>query len=83
MTWISGGILRCVLWLKFFRKSTNGRAVTYRHKGAYAQFKALLESANVLERWYKFENDSVRSALTAWCSENEIKLRTDGDEPVA
>ena len=55
----------------------------FQHKGAYAQFKALLEATNVLDRWYKFESDSVRSALTVWCSENEIVLRTDGADPAA
>jgi hypothetical protein len=41
-------------------------------KGAYAKFKALLESAGALERWYTFETDSVRVALTEWCSGNEL-----------
>jgi hypothetical protein len=53
----------------------------FRRKGAYAQFKRLLESACALERWYKFEEDAVNSALIEWCSQNGIELRTSDDEP--
>jgi len=51
----------------------------FQHKGAYAQFKRLLESAGALERWYKFEEESVNSALRKWCSQNGIELHTSGD----
>jgi hypothetical protein len=36
----------------------------FRRKGAYARFKQLLESERVLEKWYKFESESVEKALT-------------------
>ena len=55
----------------------------FQRRGAYAQFKRLLESAGALESWYKFEEDSTSAALTEWCSQNGIELLTSGDESAA
>jgi hypothetical protein len=53
----------------------------FRSRGAYARFKRLLESEGVLEKWYKFEAESVEKALRGWCAENDIQLIGKGDEP--
>lgn len=42
----------------------------FRHKGAYAKFKALLERTQLMERWYVFEADATRRALEAWAADN-------------
>ena len=52
----------------------------FRSRGAYARFKQLLESEGVLEKWYKFEEESVEKALRDWCAENSIPLIEKGDE---
>ena len=52
----------------------------FRSRGAYARFKQLLESEGVLEKWYKFEEESVEKALRDWCAENDIQLIEKGDE---
>jgi len=51
----------------------------FRRKGAYAHFKQLLESEGVLEKWYKFEEESVERALRDWCAENDIQLVEEDD----
>jgi len=42
----------------------------FRHKGAYAKFKALLERTQLMERWYDFEAGATRRALEAWAADN-------------
>jgi len=51
----------------------------FRRKGAYARFKQLLESEGVLEKWYRFEEESVERALRDWCAENDIQLVEEDD----
>jgi hypothetical protein len=46
----------------------------FRRKGAYGQFKRLLESRGALERWHDYEERTVEEALQAWCRENGILL---------
>jgi hypothetical protein len=46
----------------------------FRSRGAYARFKRLLESEGVLDKWYKFEAESVEKALRDWCAENGIQF---------
>lgn len=55
----------------------------FRRKGAYARFKQLLESERALEKWYKFEAESVEKALREWCAENDIQIRQGDDESSA
>ena len=42
----------------------------FRHKGAYAKFKALLERTQLLQRWYDYEAAATSRALEAWATEN-------------
>jgi hypothetical protein len=46
----------------------------FRRKGAYARFKALLDSKGALDRWYTYEAESIEQALRAWCAENGLEL---------
>lgn len=55
----------------------------FRRKGAYAHFKQLLESERSLDKWYKFEAESVEKALREWCAENGIRILDQGEEPSA
>lgn len=55
----------------------------FRRKGAYARFKQLLESEGMLEKWYKFEEESVERALRDWCAENDIQVVEEDDESSA
>jgi hypothetical protein len=44
----------------------------FHRKGAYGRFKSLLERRGVLERWYEYEEISLREGLKEWCLENNI-----------
>jgi hypothetical protein len=46
----------------------------FRHRGAYARFKELLEAEGCLDKWYAFEAESTERALKKWCEDNEIQL---------
>jgi hypothetical protein len=46
----------------------------FRRAGAYARFKALLDSKGTLERWHAYEAESIEQALRAWCAENGLEL---------
>ena len=55
----------------------------FRHKGAYAKFKALLELTQRLERWYVFEADATRRALEAWAADNGFVVVDELNAPSA
>ena len=38
----------------------------FRHIGAYAKFKALLERTHLLQHWYDYEAAATSRALEAW-----------------
>ena len=46
----------------------------FRKSGAYRRFKDLLESKDLLDMWYDFENQREEQALREWCHEKEIEL---------
>jgi hypothetical protein len=46
----------------------------FRHRGAYAKFKSLLESSGHLDAWYEYEQAAIESALREWCEENGFVL---------
>jgi hypothetical protein len=66
------------LALRFVEEQTPALLPTaeeiFRHKGAYARYKDLLESQGALERWYQFEAEATRNALLQWCSEHEVRV---------
>ena len=46
----------------------------FNKKGAYRRFKALLESLEMLEKWYDFENERTKLALLDWCKQNNLEI---------
>ncbi len=46
----------------------------FRKKGAYGRFKHFLESNDMLQTWYDFENEQEEKALREWCKENGIEV---------
>jgi len=46
----------------------------FRSKGAYSNFKALLENKNLLESWYAFEQEALKKSILKWCADNEISI---------
>jgi hypothetical protein len=43
-------------------------------RGAYSQFKELLEYRGALENWHAFEKHATERALKQWCDEREIQI---------
>lgn len=46
----------------------------FRSKGAYGQFKDLLDSRDMLQNWYDYESRMTEAALRRWCKENGIEV---------
>jgi hypothetical protein len=46
----------------------------FKHKGAYSRYKELLDSKDLLEKWYEYENQRTKEALRQWCADNNIEL---------
>lgn len=46
----------------------------FRSKGAYSNFKSLLENKDQLDNWYSFEQEAMKKAILEWCAENEISI---------
>ncbi|HKJ70029.1 MAG TPA: hypothetical protein VKA68_18905 [bacterium] len=46
----------------------------FRSKGAFRRFKDLLESQDLLEVWYGYEDQRVEESLRRWCEANGVEL---------
>jgi len=46
----------------------------FRHRGAYAKFKALLHKRGCLDNWHEYERRATQEALVAWGQQNEINV---------
>jgi len=46
----------------------------FRRKGAYAQFKSMLDRHDLLDQWHQFQVDAQDRALREWCEDNGIKV---------
>ena len=46
----------------------------FRKKGAYQNFKSLLEGKGIIEKWYEYESRALEKALRKWCEENDIDI---------
>ena len=44
------------------------------HKGAYSNFKNLLDLNNMLDQWYEYERTETERALREWCQGMGISL---------
>jgi hypothetical protein len=52
----------------------------FARRGAYGQFKSLLEGAGLLESWYEYEAEAVEAALRDWAEEQGIALDDGGSD---
>ena len=48
----------------------------FQKRGAYAQFKNLLERHKKLQAWYDYRNNAEEAALRQWCADNDIPLES-------
>lgn len=49
----------------------------FTRRGAYGQFKGLLEGVGLLEAWHVYEAQAVEAALREWAEEQGIALDDD------
>lgn len=48
----------------------------FRKPGAYRKFKAFLESVNLLEAWYQYQQESMAAAVKNWLQPSGIATAT-------
>ena len=46
----------------------------FARRGAYGQFKSLLEGVGLLESWYEYEAEAVEATLREWAEEQGLAL---------
>jgi len=46
----------------------------FRSRGAYSKYKFLLEKRGALEKWYEFEQESLKNSIIEWCKDNGVRL---------
>jgi hypothetical protein len=46
----------------------------FSRRGAYARYKDFLDSKNLLQSWYDFENKAQEKTLREWCKDNGIDV---------
>ncbi|HET6421128.1 MAG TPA: UPF0158 family protein [Geobacteraceae bacterium] len=46
----------------------------FSRRGAYGRFKDFLAEKNLLEEWYKFEDNRTREALAEWCAQSGLEV---------
>jgi hypothetical protein len=46
----------------------------FRRRGAYARFKDMLASCNMLDAWYSYEQTRTEEELRRWCEDNGLQL---------
>lgn len=46
----------------------------FRRRGAYAQFKSLLDRIGQLDAWHEYEQVATEQALREWCEANDFTL---------
>jgi hypothetical protein len=50
----------------------------FARRGAYSQFKSLLDATGLLGAWYEYEAAAIQEALREWAGENGLVLDDDG-----
>ncbi len=50
----------------------------FSHRGAYSNFKNLLERRGLLPRWYEYETAAQEKALREWCADQRIQISVPG-----
>jgi hypothetical protein len=53
----------------------------FRRRGAYPQFKALLERRQLLKQWYEYEDHAIRQEVKDWCEGNDLEVYDDKPAP--
>ena len=54
----------------------------FSRRGAYGQFKGLLQRKRALDQWFDFENRATEKALREWCDAKGLTIRErDKQEP--
>lgn len=46
----------------------------FQSKGAFGRFKSFLQSRNLLNEWYEYQNEQQRTRLVEWCQDNDVEL---------
>jgi len=52
---------------KYIPEKANDVETFFRRKGAYSNYKNLLDKLNLLDKWYKFEDERTKTVLLQWC----------------
>ena len=59
---------------KYIPKEYEEVEYIFRKRGAYRRYKDLLDSLNMLDKWYEYEDERTKSSLLEWCKENDIEV---------
>jgi len=59
---------------KFLPEKAEEIETIFHKKGAYSNFKNILEKSGNIQHWYDYENKAQEYALREWCKINKIKL---------
>ena len=46
----------------------------FSRRGAYSRYKAFLADLELLDAWFRFENERTREALLEWCRDEGIPI---------
>ncbi len=56
------------------RRLAHAVHTVFRHRGAYQEFKPILDRQGLLQRWYDFEASAIHWALQGWTQENGLAI---------
>jgi hypothetical protein len=66
-----------LVW-QFIRREIPGLEENVRRlflaRGAYGRYKSFLNEVGLLEKWYRFEGETIKDTLLEWCVENGIRM---------
>jgi hypothetical protein len=48
--------------------------ILFSSRDAYSQFKTLLESMDLLDQWYQYEEEQTQMALRQWCEDSGLEI---------
>lgn len=46
----------------------------FSRKGAYSRYKDFLDSIDMLDKWYEYQNRRIKEALLEWAAENGLEV---------
>jgi len=59
---------------EFLPKQAEDIESIFHKKGAYSNFKYILEKSGKIQQWYAYESKAQEHALREWCAKNNIEL---------